>query len=95
MSSHCTIQRRCRSIPLLVPLLGRLAFGRPGVDGGDFVLERRVDEAVPLEGFEVFELGGDDEGGEGLATATWKYIMLWLAIGRQKGRTMLGNWRRT
>jgi hypothetical protein len=40
------------------------------VDGGDFVLERRVDEAVPLEGLEVFELGGDDKGGKGLAAAT-------------------------
>lgn len=76
MSPHRAVQRRRRSIPLLVPLVGRLAFGRPGVDGGDFVLERGVDEAVPLEGLEVFELGGDDEGGEGLAAAAWMYIML-------------------
>lgn len=81
MSPHRTIQRRRRSILVLVPLLGRLAFGRPGVDGGDFVLERGVDEAVSLEGLEVFELGGDDEGGEGLTAAA---LVIWLAIGGQK-----------
>lgn len=70
MSPHRPIQRRRRSVPLLVPLGGRLALGRPGVDGGNLLLERGVDEAVPLEGLEVLELGGDDEGGEGLAAAT-------------------------
>lgn len=74
MSPHRTFQRWRRSVPLLVPLLGRLAFSRPGVDGGDFVLERGVDEAVPLEGLEVLELRGDDEGGEGLAAATCSFI---------------------
>lgn len=54
-----------------LPLLRRLAFRGPGVDGGDFVFQGRVDEAVPLEGLEVLELGGYDEGCEGLAAATF------------------------
>lgn len=52
-----------------LPLVGRLALGRPGVDGGDFLLEGGVDEAVALEGVEALELGGDDERGECLAAA--------------------------
>lgn len=56
------------------------------MDGGDFVLERGVDEAVPLEGLEVLELGGDDEGGEGLAAATWKLYHALVSYWRAKGQ---------
>lgn len=65
-----TIQRRRSSILLLLPFLRCLALGRPSVDSSDFVLERRVDEAVPLKGLEVLELGGDDQRRERLAAAT-------------------------
>lgn len=41
----------------------------PGVDVGDLVLEGGVDEAMALEGVEALELGGDDEGVEGLSAA--------------------------
>lgn len=74
MPPNRTIQRRRSSILLLLPLLRCLALRRPGVDGGDFVLERRVDEAVPLKGLEVLELGGYDQRCEGLAAATCMYI---------------------
>jgi len=58
-------------LALALPLVGRLALGRPGVDAGDLVLERGVDEAVPLEGVERLKGRGDDEGCEGLAAAAW------------------------
>lgn len=54
-------------VPL--PLVGGLALCRPGVDGGDLLLEGGVDEAVALEGAEALELGGDDERRKGLAAA--------------------------
>lgn len=54
---------------LRLPLLGRLALCAPGVDQRDLVLERRVDEPVPLEAVLAGEFGGDDEGGEGLTAA--------------------------
>ena len=41
------------------------------MDGGDFGLEGCVDESVALERVEALELGGDDDGGEGLAAAAW------------------------
>ena len=60
-----------RSLPhlllLLLPLLRRVAFGRPGVYGGDLGFEGRVDEAVAREESLFVELGGDDYGIEGLA----------------------------
>lgn len=61
--------RRNTAVPL--PLLGGLALGGPGVDGGNLLLEGGVDEAVALERVEAAELGGDDERGEGLAAAAW------------------------
>jgi hypothetical protein len=54
---------------LALPLLGSLALGAPGVDGGDLGLEGGVDGAVPLQGVEALELRRDDQGCKGLATA--------------------------
>lgn len=50
-------------------LVGGLALCGPGVDGGDLVLESRVDQAVALERVEALELGRDDERGESLTAA--------------------------
>jgi hypothetical protein len=55
------------------------------VDGGDFLLERRVDEAVPLKSPEVLELGGDDQGSECLATATWCTTSVSLCLSWREG----------
>lgn len=41
------------------------------MDQRDLVLQRRVDEPVPLEAVLAGELGGDDEGGECLSAAAW------------------------
>lgn len=70
MSPHRAIQRRRSSILLLLPLLRRLALGRPSVDGSDFVLERRIDEAVPPKRSKALKLGGDDQRRKCLAAAT-------------------------
>lgn len=67
MPFHCAIQR-CLP-PFFLPLLRRLALCRPSVDGSNLLLERGVDETVPLEGVEASELGGDDERGECLTAA--------------------------
>ena len=54
---------------LLLPLLRRVAFRRPGVDGRDLGLERRVDEPVAREQRLLVELWGHDYRAEGLAAA--------------------------
>lgn len=54
----------------LLMLLGGLALGRPGVDGGNLVLERRVDDSVSFQRVEADKLGGNDEGCKGLAATT-------------------------
>lgn len=58
---------------LALPLLGRLALGAPGVDGGDLGLEGGVDGAVPLQRVEADELRRDDQGREGLAAAAYSF----------------------
>lgn len=42
---------------LLLPLLGRLALGCPGVDGSDLLLQGGVDGTMPLERVLPGELG--------------------------------------
>lgn len=69
MPAYGAVQRRRILALVALPLLWRLALGRPGVDGGDFLLEGGVDEAVALEGVETLELGGDDERRKSLAAA--------------------------
>lgn len=56
LSAHGPLQRRPRLALIALPLLGRLALGRPGVDGRDFLLERGVGQPVALEGVEALEL---------------------------------------
>lgn len=56
-------------LPRLCVLLGCLALGGPSVDDSDLVLERSVDNAMTLKRVEALELGGDDNGGEGLTAA--------------------------
>lgn len=53
----------------LLPLLWRVALRRPGVDGRDLGLERRVDEPVAREERFGRELGRHDYRIEGLAAA--------------------------
>lgn len=67
---HQVGQARSGGALALVLLLG-LALCGPGVDAGDFGLEGGVDEAVALERVEALELGGHDEGVEGLSTAAY------------------------
>lgn len=65
------------SSPFLRPLLGLLRLplrrretpGRPGVDPADLLLERAIDQPVPLQRRLALEVGRDDERGEGLAAA--------------------------
>lgn len=63
----------------LLVLLGGLALGRPGVDDGNLVLERRVDDAMSFQRVEADELGGYDDGGKGLAATTCVF-MSWLVL---------------
>lgn len=77
LPAHGAVQRRSRSGLVPLPLLGGLALCRPGVDGGDLVLEGGVYEAVALQRVEALELGRHDERGECLAAA---------ACFREKGR---------
>jgi hypothetical protein len=71
LSTDRPIQWRRGSGTILAPfpLLWRLALGSPGVYGGNFLLESRVDEAVAFERVEALEVGRDDEAGKGLAAA--------------------------
>lgn len=61
-------------VPL--PLVWRLAFCRPGVDGGNLLLESGVGQAVALEGAEALELGRDNEASECLAAAAYEPAQL-------------------
>lgn len=65
------LERRRNLAAIAIPLLGGLALCRPGVDGGDFLLESGVDEAVALERVEASKLGRDDEGCECLSAAAF------------------------
>lgn len=64
----------CGAVAL--PLGGGLALCTPCVDQRDLVLQGGVDEAVALQGGLLLELGGDDEGREGLAAAACRNVSM-------------------
>lgn len=81
-------------VPL--PLVWRLAFCRPGVDGGNLLLESGVGQAVALEGVEALELGRDDEASECLTAAAYEPVQLAFFFWDKNGRWKLsrdGGWR--
>ena len=63
---------------LLLPLLRRIALGRPRVYRCDLRFQRRVHETVSREEGLLVELGGDDYCIEGLAAAA----CVWEVSGR-------------
>lgn len=84
MAPHRAVHRRAIGpvVLLLValPLLGGLALGAPGVDGGDLVAQRRVDGPVPLQAVLPREVRRYDERGEGLAAAAcWTPRNMWVS----------------
>ena len=70
-----------RGGPFLLVLLGRLALCAPRVDARNLLLERGVDQAVPLARVLADKVGRDDEGGEGgAATALWFECVSYFAL---------------
>src|SRR5277367_2016099 len=70
----------------LLPLLRRIALGRPRVYRRDLRLERRVHETVSREEGLLVELGGDDYCIEGLTAATCAWGSKWAFQEYAKGR---------
>jgi len=62
---------------LLLPLLRRIALGRPRVYRRDLCLQRRVHETVSREEGLLVELGGDDYCIEGLTAAACARASKW------------------
>ena len=69
-SSHPPPLRSLLRLPLL-PFLRREAFRRPGMNGRDFRLQRRIDESMPREAVLLLEQGRHDHGLKRLAAAAW------------------------
>lgn len=57
----------------LLPLLGRIAFGRPRVDGCYLGLQRRVDQSVPCKRRLALELRGYYYRLERLAATSYRH----------------------
>ena len=80
---------------LLLPLLGRITLRRPGMDGGNFLLERRIHQPVPCKERLLFKLRGHDNGVEGLAAATCIFpglVRSFITNVLRKGMVSVGEW---
>jgi hypothetical protein len=71
---------------LLLPLLRRIALGRPRVYRRDLRLQRRVHETVSREKGLLVELGGDDYCIEGLTAAACAWGVSWAFRSMPRGR---------
>jgi hypothetical protein len=73
LALNSPIQRRpfagARRLLVALPLLRRLTLCTPSMDLSNFILQRRVDQPMPLEGRLARELRRDDQRAEGLAAA--------------------------